>query len=481
MSSKEEELDLSVQSRNYSSAEELDLIVPSPIFSSHDSSEKSQRRKYYLLNCLIGIVVEHISKLSSQHGHGIDLLWSLKYISEFKNNDTIRNNLKTFVSLVQKLKGLFTVPNQQIMSHISLNINPNLVVAAFINFHLQMVEVILCFETGYVACVKGPIQNLQTKLGFLMTFLGDTAMHLQPTKNIVTDIEAMVYGVGSFFYIFFVNLFLFVITVEIGTSNATTNFEAVINENGQKFEVTNKAMTGIKALVREVGSFLESSVFKGNDQDPKAGILDLALSNLLTKFELLKTKIKELCIATSKIPSDMTPKTAVISPFIVDSVLDDLMDLINNKPYKIFGIKDQIVMLHKELMSSGSSVTDIAVQQEAEHEELMIQTRDTAYQVEYVINSFPHVWYFTLGLPQLIEKIWLIKMAIKEMKNNIDAAGIPEVAKYPGEQVSSQSTKYPIFGNTIVGFEKVTTEIEGQLVRGPDQLQIISIIGMPGL
>ncbi|CAA2982980.1 Hypothetical predicted protein [Olea europaea subsp. europaea] len=132
-------------------------------------------------------------------------------------------------------------------------------------------------------------------------------------------------------------------------------------------------------------------------------------------------------------------------------------------------------------MSLGSSVTDIAVQQEAGHEELMIRTRDIAYEVEYVINSFPHAWYLNLRLPQLSEKIQLIKIAIKEMKNNIDATGILEVAKYRAEQVSSQSTKYPVFGNIIVGFEKLAIEIVGQHVRGPDQMQIISIFGMPGL
>ncbi|XP_022871208.1 putative late blight resistance protein homolog R1B-17 [Olea europaea var. sylvestris] len=72
-------------------------------------------------------------------------------------------------------------------------------------------------------------------------------------------------------------------------------------------------------------------------------------------------------------------------------------------------------------------------------------------------------------------------MAIKDMKNSIDAAGIPEVAKYPVEQVSSQSTKYPILGNIVVGFEKVANEILEQLVRGLDHLQIISIFAMPGL
>ncbi|XP_022859152.1 putative late blight resistance protein homolog R1A-3 [Olea europaea var. sylvestris] len=63
----------------------------------------------------------------------------------------------------------------------------------------------------------------------------------------------------------------------------------------------------------------------------------------------------------------------------------------------------------------------------------------------------------------------------------IDAVGISKFAKYPVEQVSSQSTKYPALGNIVVGFEKVANEILEQLVRGLDQLQIISIFGMPGL
>ncbi|CAA3012382.1 Hypothetical predicted protein [Olea europaea subsp. europaea] len=240
------------------------------------------------------------------------------------------------------------------MSLISLNLNPNLVVAAFINFHLLMVEVILYFKAGSIACVKGSIQNLQTELGFLMTFLGDTVMHLQHNKNIVTDIKAMV--------------------------NETTKEEDGNKKKGIKMEVTKKEIMGIKALVQEVGSCLEPSFFLVTE----SGEWDLALSNLLTKFELLKAKIKEHCIAVSKMPSDMTPKTAMVSLFIVASVLDDLMDTINNKTDKIIGVEDQIVTLHKELMSLGSSVTNMAGQQEAEHE-LMLQMIDIAYEVEYVI------------------------------------------------------------------------------------------------
>ncbi|XP_022846275.1 putative disease resistance RPP13-like protein 3 [Olea europaea var. sylvestris] len=180
-------------------------------------------------------------------------------------------------------------------------------------------------------------------------------------------------------------------------------------------------------------------------------------------------------------PIDMAPKTGMVSLFIVDSVLDDLMDLINNKSDWILGQNDQIVMLHEELFLLGSSVTSIAVQQEAEQQELIIKTRDVAFEVEYVINSFPPVWYLTLRHPQLIEKIQLIMMAIKEMKNDIDVAGMAEIAKYPGEHLSLQPKDPSILEDVIVGFEDVALEIAEQLVRGAEQLQIIFIFGMPGL
>ncbi|KAL2552661.1 Disease resistance protein RPP13 [Forsythia ovata] len=124
---------------------------------------------------------------------------------------------------------------------------------------------------------------------------------------------------------------------------------------------------------------------------------------------------------------------------------------------------------------------EIVVQQQTEPEELVIRTRDSAYEVEYVINSFPPFWYLAMRLPQLIEKIKLIRMAIQEMKNNIDETGMPKVAKYPSEQVSLQSKETRVLEDVVVGYENETAEISEQLVRGPDQLQIISIFGMPGL
>ncbi|KAL2486333.1 putative disease resistance protein [Abeliophyllum distichum] len=144
-------------------------------------------------------------------------------------------------------------------------------------------------------------------------------------------------------------------------------------------------------------------------------------------------------------PSDMALNTSLVSLFIVDSVLDDLMYLINNNSERIVGLNDQIITVHEELMSLGSSITDIAVQ-----------------------------------LPQLIEKIQLIRMSIQEIKNKLDVAGVPEVP-YQGKQVSLQSEEPPILEDIVVGFDNMEIKIAEQLVRGTQQLQNISISRMPGL
>ncbi|XP_022846829.1 putative late blight resistance protein homolog R1A-3 isoform X2 [Olea europaea var. sylvestris] len=438
------------------------------------------------------IVSEYISNLSCQLGlPSTDLFHFPEPIGNSKGIENIRHCLQQLLSRGKKLEEFFTVPNQQSLSC------PNEVVAAFINFLLRMVESILCFKAEYIA-----FHNLRTELGFLITFLGDTSMHLQPTNKVVIDIEAVVNEVGSFFYSLYFTFDVFFATRKEETLFTylmlnSTDIEDVVNhvvsflhsgisdvledrplQTTTEVEETEKVMADIKALVHEIGSFI---VFTKNDQVPESGLVDLALSDLLPKFELLKSKIKEHCITVSKMPIDMAPKAGVVSLFIVDSVLDDLMDLINNKSDRIVGMNDQIVMLHEELLLLGSSITSIAVQQEAEQEELIIKTRDVAFEVEYVINSFPPVWYLTLRLPLLIEKIQLITMDIKEVKNDIDVAGMPEVAKYPDEHLFSQSKGTPILEDVIVGFEDVALEIAEQLVRGKEQLQIISIFGMPGL
>ncbi|KAL2516454.1 putative late blight resistance protein-like protein R1B-17 [Forsythia ovata] len=203
--------------------------------------------------------------------------------------------------------------------------------AIFIDFLRQIIEAILNIEPDFIFSVKGSIDTLRNKVDFLITFTGDT-LSLQPS------------------------------------------------------EVRFNLFTSIEAVLKEVGSFLYSFFFV---RDPiLAPRMDLELSYLLRKFELIEANIKEHCIAVSNMPSRTTRKTAVVSFFIVDSLLDDLTDLLNHKADKIVGVNDQILTLHDELMFLRSSltVTDITLHQHAELEELVTQTANIAYEIEYVIN-----------------------------------------------------------------------------------------------
>lgn len=271
------------------------------------------------------IVSEYKSILSCQLGlPSTDLFHFPDPLRNSKDIENMRHILQQLLSCRKKLNVVFTVPNPQSLS------SPNEVVAAFINFLLRMVESILYFKAEYIA-----FQNLWTELGFLITFLGDTSMllHLQPTNNVVMDIEAVVNEVGSFFYSLFFTLVLFLVTRKEETFIAfirlnLTDIEDVVIEvvsflhsgffdvledmplqTTTEVEETKKAMADIKAMIHEIGSFI---VFTKNDQVPESGVLDLAISDLLPKFELLKSKIKEHCITVLKIPSDVAPKTGVV-------------------------------------------------------------------------------------------------------------------------------------------------------------------------
>ncbi|KAL2551298.1 putative disease resistance protein [Forsythia ovata] len=177
----------------------------------------------------------------------------------------------------------------------------------------------------------------------------------------------------------------------------------------------------------------------------------------------------------------MPTKTVVVSLFIVDSLLDDLKDLMNNKADTIDEVKDQFKIIYEELLYLRSLLKDIDLQQHPEFQLLVIRIRDIAYEVEYiVINSFAPVWYLNLRLSHFMEKIKRIRMALEEMMQRYDT-GVLQVAKYPSGQVSLQAGKPPILEDIVVGFEDEAKKIIDQLLGAPEHLQILSIYGMPGL
>ncbi|CAA3003449.1 late blight resistance homolog R1A-3 [Olea europaea subsp. europaea] len=241
-------------------------------------------------------------------------------------------------------------------------------------------------------------------------------------------------------------------------------------------------MAEIESIANEAGIFLHSFFF-ATDLVRDWKIAE-ALSVLLPKFKMMQEKIKKHCITVSNLPSVTTPNTALVSIFIVDSVLDYLNHLINSRDRLIVDVKDQITTLHEELHFSRSFLSDIEVQQDRELIECLKQLRDLAYETDYIINWYVagevFDWYLALRFSNFIQKNKLIRNALPEIKLNHGIHDL-EVGESPRE-VSSQVTKsIPIVDDIIVGLKDEKMNIQRQLLRGPDHRQIIFITGMPGL
>ncbi|KAL2552865.1 putative late blight resistance protein-like protein R1A-6 [Forsythia ovata] len=333
--------------------------------------------------------------------------------------------LEVLVSYMPELRQFFEVPKLQHYLFDATH-KKNELVASFIDFLIEYLGEILNSGMNSGVLVSDQIKLLLKELKFLLTFLGDTLIQsTEPEENnILTEIEAVANQAGNFLCLFF---------------------------------FTTDRVTLTK--------------------------MDLVLSDLLQRIEVVKTEIKDQCITVSKLPSFTTSNTSVMSVFIVDSLLDDLDYLINHKSDLIVDVKDQITTFHEELIFSRSFLRDIEVQENKEMIECVMLLRDLAYEAEYIINSFVvgevPVWYFTLRLSSVILKNKVIGTKLSEIKLNF-GIGRLEVVESPSE-VSSQAKIIPMVDEIIVGFEDERIQIASQLVGGPDYLQIISIIGMPGL
>ncbi|KAL2553357.1 Disease resistance RPP8-like protein 3 [Forsythia ovata] len=366
---------------------------------------------------LVLIVAQFMIKVCSEDDPVIVLLKRLDHSAKISwgythYNEEDRNLSIVFRSFMEELQVFFKVPNS--MSTFS----PKELVAAFIDLQLEILQEILNLQQYFIHQVEDSIQSLEMELKFLLAFLGDTPSQptdLETTKKILVDIEVVANETGSFLYSFF-------------------------------FSTIRISMTGMKQT----------------------------LSNLLGNVELLKENIKKHCITVAKIlPCGVTPKTSVVSLSLVDSTLDYLNYLMDNDDDKFVDLKDQIRTIHQELTFF---LTYLEVEKYPELEEFLIRIRDIAYEVEYIINSFAPIWYLTLRIPQVMEKIQLVSTQFQEKKKSLQ-----KNAEYLSQQVSLQVPRPNIGDGKIIGLEDVQYEIKYKLFDGTSTLQIISISGMPGL
>ncbi|KAL8045000.1 hypothetical protein ABFX02_08G083100 [Erythranthe guttata] len=334
---------------------------------------------------------------------------------------------KMVAYFTQELRTFFTVPMLGQLFHEDTTLRKNELIAAFINFLLQL----LYHKTDFVLAFEDRIRRLEKELRFLVAVLGDTILPCddhEHVRNLLAEIEAVADEAGTLLHSFFFSV------------------------------------------------------------DPVFQLLDEALDVFLKNTDSLKFSIT-VFLVLPPVEAIKTPKAATVdSIFIADSLLYDLDHLLKYQDNnQIIDVKGQIGTLHQELTLSLSLLKELKVPPHLEMEELKeadVRVRDVAYEAEFLIGSFlagdAPLWYFSIRLPHVIHKIKLIGTELQEIKNNGEA-NLGGVTKNFGAQLSLEAKRSPDFDDVAVGFDDNAAYILEQLVGGSEQLQITSIFGMPGL
>ncbi|OIS97630.1 putative late blight resistance protein -like r1c-3 [Nicotiana attenuata] len=231
----------------------------------------------------------------------------------------------------------------------------------------------------------------------------------------------------------------------------------------------------VGALTREV-SILVCSLEESSRNGENMNTTRNASLNLLENIELLKGDLKYVFL---KGPVDLSQLYFPMSdgPLFMSLLLRNLNDLLNSNAYSVALIKEEIGLVKENLEFIRSFFGN---DEQELNRDLWDRVLDLAYKVELTMKSIlvrDHgLVHLIFLLPDIVEKINLIKEEVQEKicKNK----GL--VANSPNKHVESKSSTR-LIGQIIVGFEEETDWMIRKLTSGPAEIDVISIIGMPGL
>ncbi|KAG5608015.1 hypothetical protein H5410_029507 [Solanum commersonii] len=198
--------------------------------------------------------------------------------------------------------------------------------------------------------------------------------------------------------------------------------------------------------------------------------------NLLENIELLKEDLKNDFL---KARADSSQLRFPMSdgPLFMTLLLTNLKDFVNSNASSVALIKKEIKQVKEDLEIIRSFFG--YVEQEL-HRDLWTRVLDVAYEAEHAIHSIlarDHgLLQLIFILPDTIEKIKLVK---KEVQEKIPKSSSIIVANAPNKLVERNSSS--TVGKIIVGFEEETKWIIRKLTSGPAEIDVISIVGMPGI
>ncbi|MCD9645600.1 hypothetical protein HAX54_034616 [Datura stramonium] len=231
----------------------------------------------------------------------------------------------------------------------------------------------------------------------------------------------------------------------------------------------------LSVLLARVGALTKELFVLVHNLEENMNETSCASLNLLENIELLKEDLKNVFL---KAPADSSQVCFPMSdgPLFMTLLLRNLNDLFNSNAYSVALIKKEIGRVKEDLelirLFFGK------VEQEL-NRDLWARILDVAYEVEHAINSIlardRGLLQLIFLLPGTVEKIKILK---KEVQEKISKNTSIIFADSPNKPVENKSLTA---GKIIVGFEEEKELLMRKLTRGPAEVDVISIVGMPGI
>ncbi|KAL3527941.1 hypothetical protein ACH5RR_012597 [Cinchona calisaya] len=246
-----------------------------------------------------------------------------------------------------------------------------------------------------------------------------------------------------------------------------------------KFNLLNDQMKDLVRVVVCDSGILLCSLLVNDIKQGFSKEIDIEIFHLLKVLEFVMAEAAQIYPRTS--PSLCFPKTNELGS--VDFFLENLKELSSREADSIALPKDQILRVHEDLVSLRSFLHDIAEQrnQNDKLQDLWSRVMEVAYKAEFVIDSIlvddkPDC--SRMSLDTITEEIKFLKTEVDSTRLEYDSQAQRVTKTFI--HMPSQGTSSAL-NEVLVGLDEEVKTIVDRLTRGSKQLDVVSIVGMPGL
>nr|WPV71173.1 Hero-cluster NLR-F [synthetic construct] len=248
-------------------------------------------------------------------------------------------------------------------------------------------------------------------------------------------------------------------------------------------EKLNDMLAHAGMLTRKI-SFLVSKLLEEISED-NINEADFSAPDFFQEIEQMKGDIRHIFL---KAPESSQLHFSMDDGFLfMNLLLRHLNDLLISNAYSVFLIKKEIGMVKESLEFLISSFRKVRKTLDESTsgvvKDCWVRALDVAYEAEHVINSIlvrdKALSHLLFSLPSVTDKIKLIVEQVTRLQLEDKNGDGPLDAKSSFEP--TQSTSSP-FVEVTVGHEKEESQIIDQLLdEHESELDVISIVGMPGV